>query len=69
MFPMKLVERPIDACCPPGGVVLDPFAGSGTVLEYCYEHDIDAIGIEINPEFERILKIRAKSGQKRLSDF
>lgn len=69
MFPVKLIERPIDACCPPGGVVLDPFAGSGTVLEYCYEHDIDAIGIEVNPEFERILKIRAKSGQKRLSDF
>ena len=69
MFPVKLIERPIDACCPPGGVVLDPFAGSGTVLEYCYEHDIDAIGIEINPEFEQILKTRAKSGQKRLSDF
>lgn len=69
MFPVKLIERPIDACCPPGGVVLDPFAGSGTVLEYCYEHDIDAIGIEVNPEFEHILKIRAKSGQKRISDF
>lgn len=25
-----LLERPIKACCPPGGVILDPFMGSGT---------------------------------------
>ncbi len=29
-FPEKLVEPMILAGCPPGGVVLDPFAGSGT---------------------------------------
>ena len=29
-FPPKLVEPCIKAGCPPGGVVLDPFAGSGT---------------------------------------
>ncbi len=31
VFPEKLAEIPIKATCPPGGVVLDPFAGSGTV--------------------------------------
>ena len=66
MFPKALIERPIDACCPPGGVVLDPFCGSGTVLEYCFEHDIEAIGIEINPIYEPIIKKRANYGQKKL---
>ena len=68
MFPKELIKRPIDACCPEGGVVLDPFCGSGTVLEYCWEKDIDAIGIEINPEYERIIKQRANTGQTRLTD-
>jgi site-specific DNA-methyltransferase (cytosine-N4-specific) len=31
VFPEALVEVPLKATCPPGGVVLDPFAGSGTV--------------------------------------
>lgn len=66
MFPKELIRRPIDACCPPGGVVLDPFCGSGTTLEYCFEHDIDAIGIEINPDYEPLIKKRAKHGQTRL---
>ena len=66
MFPIALIERPIDACCPPGGTVLDPFAGSGTVLEYCYMHDINAVGIEINPAYESIIKKRSRYGQTRL---
>ncbi len=33
VFPDKLVEKAIAHMCPPGGVVLDPFAGSGTVLD------------------------------------
>ena len=30
-FPAALVEPCILATCPPGGTVLDPFSGSGTV--------------------------------------
>lgn len=32
VFPNKLVERAIQLACPTPGVVLDPFAGSGTVM-------------------------------------
>ena len=67
MFPKALIERPIDACCPPGGVVLDPFCGSGTVLEYCFEHDIEAIGIEINPEYKKMIDRRSRQGQTKLT--
>ncbi len=33
MFPAALIRRPILATVPPGGVVLDPFAGTGTTGE------------------------------------
>ena len=69
MFPKALIERPIQACCPPGGVVLDPFCGSGTTLEYCYENGIDCIGIEINPAFKRIIEQRMRKDQMSLGDF
>lgn len=69
MFPKALIERPIQACCPPGGVVLDPFCGSGTTLEYCFEHDIDAIGIEINPDFKGIIERRMHKGQRGLGEY
>lgn len=69
MFPKTLVERPIQACCPEGGIVLDPFAGSGTVLEYCFEHDINAIGIEINPAFKAIIEKRMHKNQGKITDF
>ena len=36
-FPEKLVEPCIAAGCPEGGLVLDPFAGSGTVGEVAYK--------------------------------
>lgn len=69
MFPPALIETPIKACTPEGGVVLDPFCGSGTVLEYCFDHDIEAVGIEINPAYKDIIRRRARSGQKRLGDY
>ena len=30
VYPERLIESPIDAGCPVGGVVLDPFFGAGT---------------------------------------
>jgi site-specific DNA-methyltransferase (cytosine-N4-specific) len=35
VFPPELPLRPILASCPPDGIVLDPFAGSGTVAYVC----------------------------------
>lgn len=69
MFPTSLIERPIMACCPDGGIVLDPFCGSGTTLEYCRKHDINGIGIEINPDFEPIIKRRAMMDLAKMEDF
>lgn len=50
-FSEDLVRIPILATCPADGVVLDPFAGSGTSLAYALKSDRRAIGIDISPDF------------------
>lgn len=47
-FPPELIVKPIKAGCPPGGTVLDPFAGSGTTLAVATGHGRDAIGIDLD---------------------
>lgn len=67
MFPISLIERPIKACCPEGGTVLDPFCGSGTTLMYCFKNDIKAIGLEINPEFKGMIERKMNKHQQTLA--
>lgn len=49
MWPATLAERLILSMCPPGGTVLDPFAGTGTTLAVADLHGRDAIGIDLDP--------------------
>ena len=57
-FPEELVKKCIEAGCPEGGVVLDPFAGSGTTGKVAYELGRSAILIELVPEYLNIIKKR-----------
>ena len=41
------------------GTVLDPFCGSGTVLEVCRRLNRNAIGFELNPEYEPLIHERS----------
>lgn len=50
-FPEKLIEPCILAGCPMGGVVLDPFCGSGTTGIVSVRNERNFIGIELNPEY------------------
>ncbi len=50
-FSRELVELPILATTPPGGVVLDPFVGSGTTLVFAREHGFRSIGIDLKEEY------------------
>ena len=45
VYPEELIECPIDACCPKGGVVLDPFIGSGTTGVVAKKQGKNYIGI------------------------
>jgi hypothetical protein len=46
-FPEALAEWFVRSLCPPGGVVLDPFAGSGTTLKVAGALGRRSIGIDI----------------------
>ena len=50
-FPPKLAETCILAGCPVGGIVLDPFLGSGTTGLAARQNRRHYIGIELNPEY------------------
>ena len=57
-FPPKLPEFCIKAGSPEDGVVLDPFAGSGTTMQVARQLGRNAIGIEISQEYAQIIKKR-----------
>jgi DNA modification methylase len=50
VFPPKLITPCILAGCPAGGVVLDPFIGSGTTGMVCVQHGRRYLGIELKPD-------------------
>lgn len=51
VFPPKLIEPCILAGCPVGGLVLDPFAGSGTTGMVAQQHGRQAVLLELNPSY------------------
>ena len=68
-FPEKLVEPCILAGCPKRGIVLDPFAGSGTTLAVAKRLGRRAVGIELNPEYVALsaARIGKERGQRRFA--
>jgi DNA modification methylase len=61
VFPEALVEPLIKAGCPENGVVLDPFAGSGTTGVVAKKLNRNAILIEISEKYVEIIKQRLAS--------
>jgi DNA modification methylase len=58
VYPPELIETPIQAGCPKGGVVLDPFMGSGTTALVAQQLDRNFIGIDLNPDYIRLARQR-----------
>ena len=59
--PTELMKWLVKLVTPEGGVVLDPFAGSGTTLVACKMLGRDCIGIEREPEYAEIIKRRLET--------
>ena len=57
VFPPDLIEPCILAGCPEGGVVLDPFTGSGTTGEVALKNFRRFVGIELNPIYANEIAI------------
>lgn len=58
VFPEELPRRIILAACPENGIVLDPFAGSGTTLKVAKELKKRSMGIELNEAYLKIIEKR-----------
>lgn len=58
VFPPELPRKCILAGCPEGGVMLDPFFGSGTTGMVAEQLGRKWIGIELNPEYITLAKNR-----------
>ena len=53
-YPPDLIKPCVLAGAPAGGVVLDPFSGTGTTGIVALENNRNYIGIEINPEYVKL---------------
>lgn len=53
-YPPKLVETCLLAGCPEGGIVLDPFMGSGTTGMVAAQMGRHFVGVELNPEYTEL---------------
>jgi len=66
VYPEDLCKIPILATCPPDGIVLDPFCGSGTTNKVAYDLHRKSIGIDISEEYINIAKQRVSQLQLNL---
>src|SRR5699024_249175 len=56
--PLALLEWLVELITPPGGVVLDPFAGSGTTLQAAINKGFHPIGIEQDADYIKLINKR-----------
>jgi site-specific DNA-methyltransferase (adenine-specific) len=66
--PVDLLREFIGATTPPGGLVLDPFCGSGTTLRAAIDLGRPALGIEIDPTYYAVAAQEIRQTPLRLAD-
>ena len=62
-FPADLCRTPVILTCPPDGIVLDPFAGTGTSCLVAMEYGRKSVGIDISQEYIAAAKSRCTPTQ------
>jgi DNA modification methylase len=62
--PVALMRWLVRLLTPPGGLVLDPFAGSGTTLEAARLEGFDSMGVEAKPEYAELCRLRLRRAQR-----
>ena len=66
--PLEIIERMVKASCPPGGVVLDLFMGSGTTALAAKRCGRDFVGFELNPDYCAIIEQRLTALAQELAE-
>lgn len=56
--PLKLMDHLVKLVTPPGGTILDPFAGSGTTIEAAINNGFNIIGIEREADYLPLIEAR-----------
>jgi site-specific DNA-methyltransferase (adenine-specific) len=59
-YPEDLCKIPILASCPRGGIVLDPFCGTGTTLAVAMKLGRKSIGIDLSEEYLSLAEDRCR---------
>ena len=62
--PIKLMQYLIKLITPPGGIVLDPFMGSGSTGVACLNDDYSFVGCEMSEEYIAIADKRLSNAEK-----
>jgi site-specific DNA-methyltransferase (adenine-specific) len=57
-YPVDLCKTPIEAGCPPGGTVCDPFCGTGATGEAALSLGRDFIGVDVSGKFCELTRKR-----------
>ena len=60
VYPVELCLIPILATCPPGGIVLDPFCGTGTTMVAASMLGRRSVGIDISSNYLKTARVRVK---------
>jgi len=55
-FPTELIHPRIESSCPPGGIVVDPFCGTGRTLVVALTTGRSAIGFDTVPEYVEVAR-------------
>ena len=66
--PLALMEWLVSLIVPPGGTVLDPFAGSGTTLQAAINKGFTPIGIEQDADYIQLINKRLEGGEQSTRD-
>jgi len=59
-YPEDLCKIPILATCPPDGIVLDPFCGTGTTMLVARKLERKSIGIDVSEEYLQVAEERTR---------
>jgi len=59
-YPEDLCKIPILASCPPGGIALDPFCGTGTTMLVAHTLGRKSVGIDISSEYLELAENRCR---------
>lgn len=65
--PLDLMRELVRLVTPPGGLVFDPFGGSGTTVEACLLEGYHVVAVERDADFVELMKLRVERVEQPLA--